>query len=134
MKTVESKYLGGLRTSSVHLKSQNTYQTDAPLDNNGKGETFSPTDTLATALGTCMMTVMAIAGEKEGLDMSGMHLATEKVMAANPRRVSALKVDFYWDDCSLNEEQIAWIKDIGLNCPVALSLHPNLRQEITFHF
>ncbi|KYG77203.1 MULTISPECIES: OsmC family protein [Roseivirga] len=134
MKTVESKYLGGLRTSSVHLKSKNTYQTDAPIDNNGKGETFSPTDTVATALGACMMTVMAIAGEKKGFDMSGMHLATEKVMSANPRRIAALKVDFYWDDCPLNDEQKEWIKEIGLNCPVALSLHPELKQEISFHF
>ena len=134
MKTVDTKYVGGLRTSSVHLKSNNTFQTDAPLDNNGKGETFSPTDTVAAALGACMMTVMAIAGEKKGLDMSGMHLATEKVMAVNPRRISALKVDFYWENCGLSEEDRAWIKDIGINCPVALSLHPNLRQEINFHF
>ncbi len=134
MKTVETKYEGALRTSSIHLQSKNTFFTDAPLDNNGKGETFSPTDTLATALGACMMTVMAIAGEKEGLDMSGMHLATQKVMAATPRRIAALKVDFYWENCPLNEEQRAWIKDIGLNCPVALSLHPDLRQEITFHY
>lgn len=134
MKTVDTKYVGGLRTSSVHLKSNNTFQTDAPLDNNGKGETFSPTDTVAAALGACMMTVMAIAGEKKGLDMSGMHLSTEKVMAANPRRISALKVDFYWENCSLSEEDREWIKDIGINCPVALSLHPNLRQEINFHF
>jgi len=134
MKTVDTKYEGGLRTSSVHLKSNNTFQTDAPLDNNGKGETFSPTDTVAADLGACMMTVMAIAGEKRGLDMSGMHLATEKVMAANPRRISALKVDFYWENCSLSEEDRLWIKDIGINCPVALSLHPDMRQEINFHF
>ncbi|WP_420385450.1 OsmC family protein [Roseivirga sp.] len=134
MKTVETKYEGGLRTSSVHLKSNNTFQTDAPLDNNGKGETFSPTDTVAAALGACMMTVMAIAGEKEGLDMSGMHLATQKVMAANPRRIAALKVDFYWDNCPLNDSQRDWIKDIGINCPVALSLSADLRQEINFHF
>ena len=134
MKTVDTKYEGGLRTSSVHLKSQNTFQTDAPIDNNGKGETFSPTDTVAAALGSCMMTVMAIAGEKKNLDMTGMNLSTEKVMSANPRRIAALKVDFYWDDCPLNEVQKMWIKDIGLNCPVALSLHPELRQEINFHF
>ncbi len=134
MKTVDTKYEGGLRTSSVHLKSQNTFQTDAPIDNNGKGETFSPTDTVAAALGSCMMTVMAIAGEKKNLDMTGMNLSTEKVMSANPRRIAALKVDFYWDDCPLDEVQKMWIKDIGLNCPVALSLHPELRQEINFHF
>lgn len=134
MKTVETKYEGGLRTSSIHIQSNNKFYTDAPLDNNGKGETFSPTDTVATALGACMMTVMAIAGENKGLDMSGMHLETQKIMAANPRRIAALKVDFYWENCSLNDEQRTWIKDIGLNCPVALSLHPDLKQQITFYF
>ncbi|GHE50338.1 MULTISPECIES: OsmC family protein [Roseivirga] len=134
MKTVETKYEGGLRTSSVHLQSKNTFHTDAPLDNNGKGETFSPTDTVAAALGACMMTVMAIAGEKKGWDMSGMHLATQKIMAANPRRIAALRVDFYWDNCAVSDEDRSWIKEIGLNCPVALSLHPDLKQEITFHF
>ena len=134
MKTVDTKYEGGLRTSSVHLKSNNTFKTDAPLDNNGKGETFSPTDTVAAALGACMMTVMAIAGEKKGLDMSGMRLSTEKIMAANPRRIAALKIDFYWDNCSLSDQERDWIKEIGINCPVALSLHPDLRQEINFYF
>jgi uncharacterized OsmC-like protein len=134
MKTVETKYEGGLRTSSVHLQSKNTFHTDAPLDNNGKGEAFSPTDTVAAALGACMMTVMAIAGEKKGWDMSGMHLATQKIMAANPRRIAALRVDFYWDNCAVSDEDRSWIKEIGLNCPVALSLHPDLKQEITFHF
>ena len=134
MITVKSKYTGRLSTQSTHLRSGNTYVTDAPVDNNGKGETFSPTDTLATALGACMMTVMAIDGEKKGIDMSGMHLETTKIMVANPRRISELRMDFYWDDCPLNTDQKVWLKDIGLNCPVALSLSENLRQNITFHF
>ena len=134
MKTVETQYLGGLTTESTHLKSGNTFQTDAPVDNNGKGETFSPTDTVAAALGACMMTVMAIAGENEGIDMSGMKLSTQKVMSAVPRRISALKVDFFWENCPLNEDQKSWIKEIGINCPVALSLNKELRQEINFHF
>jgi uncharacterized OsmC-like protein len=134
MITVKSKYTGGLSTHSTHLRSGNTYETDAPVDNNGKGETFSPTDTLATALGTCMMTVMAIDGEKKGLDMSGMHIETAKIMSASPRRISELRMDFYWENCSLDDKQKDWLKNIGLNCPVALSLSDNLRQNITFHF
>ncbi len=135
MITVKSTYSGGLRTNSVHVKSGNTYITDAPVDNNGKGETFSPTDTVATALGTCMMTVMAIAGEKKGIDMDGMHLETQKIMVADPkRRISELKMDFYWDNCPLDDDQKVWLKDVGLNCPVALSLSDNLKQNITFHF
>lgn len=134
MATIKSKYEGNLRTSAVHVKSDNKFITDAPVDNNGKGETFSPTDTIAAALGSCMMTVMAIAGEKKGIDMSGMHLETTKVMSAIPRRISALHVEFHWDNCPIDEEQRKWLKDIGRNCPVALSLHPELKQEINFYF
>lgn len=134
MATIKSEYKGGLRTSAIHIKSGNEFLTDAPVDNNGKGETFSPTDTVAAALGSCMMTVMAIAGEKKGINMDGMRLETTKVMAANPRRISALQVEFHWDNCPLDEPQKEWIKDIGLNCPVALSLHPDLRQEVNFYF
>jgi len=134
MITVKSKYEGGLRTSAEHVKSGNSFQTDAPLDNNGKGETFSPTDTVAAALASCMMTVMAIEGEKQGIDMSGMRTETTKVMSAEPRRIAALKIDFYWDDCQASEAERETLKDIGRNCPVALSLSENLRQEINFHF
>ena len=134
MATIKSNYEGVLRTSAVHIKSGNEFITDAPIDNNGKGETFSPTDTVAVALGSCMMTVMAIAGEKKGIDMTGMHLETTKVMSASPRRISALQVDFHWDDCPIDEKEKEWLKDIGRNCPVALSLHPELKQEINFYF
>lgn len=134
MITVKSTYEGALRTTAQHVKSGNTFQTDAPLDNNGKGEAFSPTDTVAAALASCMMTVMAIDGEKQGIDMSGMHTETTKIMSAEPRRISALKIDFYWDNCTATTEQREALKEIGRNCPVALSLSANLRQEITFHF
>ena len=134
MITVKSQYLGELSTEAVHVKSGNSFQTDAPVDNNGKGQTFSPTDTVAAALGSCMMTVMAIAGEKKGLDMSAMRLEITKIMSAEPRRISKLKVDFYWDNCPVSDHEKKWLKDIGVNCPVALSLHPDLRQEITFNF
>lgn len=134
MITVKSKYTGGLSTVATHVKSGNSITTDAPTDNNGKGEAFSPTDLVAAALGSCMMTVMAIAGEKKGFDMSGMHLETNKVMAANPRRISRLEVKFYWDDCTLNVEERDWIKEIGLTCPVAQSLSKELIQDITFYF
>ncbi len=134
MATIKSEYNGGLRTTATHVKSGNQFITDAPVDNNGKGETFSPTDTVAAALGSCMMTVMAIAGEKEGIDMSGMRLETTKIMSANPRRISRLEVSFHWDNCTASEEEKKWLKDIGLNCPVALSLHPELKQDVNFSF
>lgn len=134
MITVKSTYEGALRTTAEHVKSGNQFQTDAPIDNNGKGETFSPTDTVAAALASCMMTVMAIDGEKRGIDMSGMRTETTKVMSAEPRRISALKLDFYWEGCSATPKEREELKEIGRNCPVALSLSENLRQEITFHF
>ena len=134
MITVKSTYTGGLRTKATHVKSGNEFITDAPADNNGKGETFSPTDTVAGALGSCMMTVMAIAGEKEGIDMSGMYLETTKIMAANPRCISEIKVDFYWDNCAASESGRNWLKKVGLNCPVAKSLSAELLQNVTFHF
>lgn len=134
MITVKSVYTGSLRTKATHVKSGNAFITDAPIDNNGKGEAFSPTDTVAAALGSCMMTVMAIAGEKSGIDMTGMHLEATKIMAANPRRISELKVDFYWDNCQASERDRDWLKNVGLSCPVAKSLSPDLHQNITFHF
>jgi len=134
MITVKSTYTGGLRTTAQHVRSGNEFITDAPVDNNGKGEAFSPTDTVAAALGSCMMTVMAIAGEKQGIDMNGMHLETTKIMDANPRRISELKVDFYWDNCQASESDRSWLKNVGLNCPVAKSLSADLVQNVTFHF
>jgi uncharacterized OsmC-like protein len=134
MITVKSKYTGELSTQATHVKSNNQIVTDAPVDNNGKGAAFSPTDLVAAALGSCMMTVMAIAGEKKSLNMNGMHLEATKVMSASPRRISEIKVDFYWENCSLEEADRKWLKEIGLNCPVALSLGSDLNQAITFHF
>ena len=134
MITVKTNYEGSLRTTAQHVKSGNTFQTDAPTDNNGKGEAFSPTDTVAAALASCMMTVMAIDGEKNGIDMSGMRAETTKVMSAEPRRISALKLDFYWEGCPASEADREKLKEIGRNCPVALSLSKELRQEINFHF
>ncbi len=134
MHSIKTRYTGQLGTHSEHLPSKSFIITDAPLDNNGKGQAFSPTDTLAMALGTCMMTVMAIAGEAEGWDMSGMHLETEKIMAANPRRIAIVHINFYWDNCALNEKQRERIKRIGRTCPVALSLHPEVKQEVIYHF
>tara|TARA_R110001599_G_scaffold293529_4_gene497411 strand:- start:1551 stop:1955 length:405 start_codon:yes stop_codon:yes gene_type:complete len=134
MITVKSKYTGNLSTEAVHVKSGNGIVTDAPVDNNGKGEAFSPTDLVAAALGSCMMTVMAIAGEKKGLNMEGMNVESTKIMSANPRRISEIQLDFFWSDCSLSDKDREWIKEIGLTCPVAQSLREDLKQSIEFHF
>ena len=131
---IKSSYLGDLRTQATHFKSNNKIITDAPTDNHGKGEAFSPTDLVAGSLASCMMTVMGIEANKQGLAFSGISATTEKVMKSNPRTISALRIKFSWPDCSLSEENREILRQTALTCPVALSLHPDIRQEIEFNF
>jgi putative redox protein len=131
---IESNYLGGLRVSSTHLASNTEIITDAPVDNNGKGDSFSPTDLVATALGTCMITVMGIYAEKNGILMPNVYSRTNKVMSSTPRKISKLKIEIIFGDNQLSEVEKQCLKDVALNCPVAKSLHPDLKQEIEFNF
>ncbi len=131
---IESSYLGGLRVSSTHLASNTEIITDAPVDNNGKGESFSPTDLVATALGTCMITVMGIYAEKNGILMPNVYSRTNKVMSSTPRKISKLKIEIIFGDNQLSDVEKQCLKDVALNCPVAKSLHPDLKQEIEFNF
>tara|TARA_B100002019_G_scaffold29187_1_gene23101 strand:+ start:3575 stop:3982 length:408 start_codon:yes stop_codon:yes gene_type:complete len=131
---IESSYLGELRVSSTHLASNTEIITDAPVDNNGKGESFSPTDLVATALGTCMITVMGIYAEKNGILMPNVYSRTNKVMSSTPRKISKLKIEIIFGDNQLSEVEKKSLKDVALNCPVAKSLHPDLKQEIEFNF
>lgn len=131
---IESSYLGELRVSSTHLASNTEIITDAPVDNNGKGESFSPTDLVATALGTCMITVMGIYAGKNGILMPNVYSRTNKVMSSTPRKISKLKIEIIFGDNQLSEVEKQSLKDVALNCPVAKSLHPDLKQEIEFNF
>ena len=131
---IEGSYLGGLRVSSTHLASNTEIITDAPVDNNGKGESFSPTDLVATALGTCMITVMGIYAEKNGILMPNVYSRTNKFMTSNPRKISTLKIEIIFDDNQLSDVDKQSLKEVALNCPVAKSLHPDLQQEIEFIF
>ena len=131
---IESSYLGELRVSSTHLASNTEIITDAPVDNNGKGESFSPTDLVATALGTCMITVMGIYAGKNGILMPNVYSRTNKVMSSTPRKISKLKIEIIFGDNQLSEVEKKSLKDVALNCPVAKSLHPDLKQEIEFNF
>ena len=131
---IESSYLGELRVSSTHLASNTEIITDAPVDNNGKGESFSPTDLVATALGTCMITVMGIYAEKNGILMPNVYSRTNKVMSSTPRKISKLKIEIIFGGNQLSEVEKQSLKDVALNCPVAKSLHPDLKQEIEFNF
>lgn len=132
MATVETQYLGGLRTQATHLQSGNEIITDAPVDNNGKGEAFSPTDLVAAALASCMMTIMGIEAQKMGIEFTAIHAATTKVMKANPRKIAAIKISFSQLQSNGSQEQIAMLKKAALSCPVALSLDPEIRQEVEF--
>ncbi len=134
MKTVESKYNGELRTSSVHVKSGVEIITDAPTDNNGKGEAFSPTDLLATALGSCAVTIMGLYALKNNFEIGTPSFNIEKTMATAPRRVAKLKVEISFAKYPFTEQQKQILLNAAENCPVAKSLHPQLEQELIFNW
>lgn len=132
-KTVHTRYLGELRTEAQHLQSGNKIITDAPTDNQGKGEYFSPTDMLATALASCMLTIMGIASRTHGFDIDGTKVDITKVMGAGPRRVVEVIVEFTFpNDYEPKVKKI--IEAAAKECPVANSLHPDLKQTIIFNY
>ncbi len=130
MKTVKSIYTGNLRTEATHLKSGTKLITDAPVDNQGKGEFFSPTDLVATALGSCMITIMGIAASAQGFSIEGASWEVSKVMADNPRRISEIITELTFPPHNYSDQQKRVIEHISKNCPVALSLHPELKQTV----
>lgn len=132
--TIETIYTGELRTQATHLASQNTIITDAPLDNNGKGEAFSPTDLLAASLGSCMLTIMGISANAHGFSIDGTKISITKIMAANPRRVGEIIVDFTFPVNNYSDKEKILIEKAAASCPVALSLHPDLKQTINFNW
>ena len=124
-------YEGSLRVRNTHLKSEDTFLTDAPTDNNGKGEAFSPTDVVATALASCMLTIMGILAEREHIDLVGTEANVTKTMASNPRRISKIEVQFTfptnYDDSTKKK-----LENAALTCPVHHSLHPDIDKDIQF--
>lgn len=134
MPTSKIVYLGDLRTQATHLQSNETIITDAPVDNNGKGEAFSPTDLAATSLGSCAMTIMGIMANREGVDFSGSEIEVTKVMSAEaPRRIAKVIVDFTMKTPeTLSEEVQAKYVRAAHTCPVSLSLHPDIEQVFNF--
>ncbi len=135
MTKFNAQYLGQLRTSTTHLQSGNNLLTDAPKDNHGKGETFSPTDLVATALGACMASIMGIVANKNQWDISGLEWEAEKVMTSDPRRIAEIKVNMWFKDGhKLDDKAIQTLKNAAKNCPVAKSLSENLVQTLTFDF
>lgn len=133
MPTSKVTYLGELRTSSVHLQSGSEIISDAPIDNNGKGEAFSPTDTVANGLASCMFTVMGIKAREMGVDFSGSTADVTKVMAAEPRRISEIHVTFNMS-IEADEKTKTILERTALTCPVHYSLHPDIKREIVFNW
>ncbi|MBL7732320.1 MAG: OsmC family protein [Chitinophagaceae bacterium] len=121
-------YNGNLRTTCTHLKSGDHFETDAPTDNNGKGERFSPTDLMATSLATCMITVMGIKARTMGFDLDGVKIEVLKIMKADPRRVGGIELTFHIPDslAALDEKSKVILKHTGDTCPVMKSIHPDI--------
>jgi uncharacterized OsmC-like protein len=134
MKISTIEYSGGLRTSAVHLRSGNKIITDAPPDNNGKGEAFSPTDLLATSLGCCMITVMGIVAERHALDLKGTTIEVTKKMEADPRRVGEIIIEMTLPKNNFSEKEKQLLENTALTCPVAKSLSHELKQTVIFHW
>ena len=127
-------YQGELRTELTHLRSGNKIITDAPPDNNGKGEAFSPTDLACAALSSCMMTLMGILARREGIDLAGLRSEIVKIMDNNPRKIAEIQITFTHVNLVATDVQKEKLKHAALTCPVALSLSENIKQTVTFHF
>jgi uncharacterized OsmC-like protein len=134
MPTIKSSYLGNLRTESTHVQSGTNLLTDAPLDNNGRGESFSPTDLVSSALGSCMVTIMGIVADRDGVSLEGLSWEVSKIMNPSPRKISEIIVDFKWDKPMEDPKMIQKLKNAAKTCPVALSLDPEIKQIINFNF
>ncbi len=133
MSTSKVTYLGNLRTENEHLQSGNKFITDAPIDNNGKGEAFSPTDTVATGLANCMMTVMGIKANEMQVNMDGTTAMVTKTMASDPRRISKIEVILNFP-AGIDARSRKILENTGRTCPVHYSLHPDIEKVIEFNW
>ena len=131
--TSKVTYLGDLRTSSIHIQSGTEIISDAPLDNNGKGEAFSPTDTVANGLASCMMTIMGIKARDLGIDLKGTTAEVVKIMNAEPRRIGAIEIVFQMQGTD-DQKSKTILERAAITCPVYLSLHPDVEKRITFNW
>ena len=131
--TSKVNYLGDLRTSAIHVASDKNIITDAPIDNQGKGEAFSPTDTVATALASCLLTIMGIKARDLNIDIKNTTAEVSKVMASNPRRISEIQITVNFTR-SYDQRIKKILEKAALACPVSNSLHPDLKQNILFNW
>lgn len=131
--TSKVTYTGDLRTKSVHLQSGNEIITDAPTDNNGKGEAFSPTDMVANSLATCMFTIMGIKANQMNINIEGSIASVTKIMQSEPRKISKIIIEFDMN-LSADEKTKTILERAALTCPVYLSLHPDIQKDVTFNW
>ncbi len=134
MATINTSYPGDLRTEATHVLSGNKVITDAPLDNKGKGEAFSPSDLLCASLASCMLTIMGITSREHDINIDGTTGSVTKIMASDPRRVSEIQITFNFPEGTYSDKQKAILERAAITCPVAKSLHPDLLQNISFNF
>lgn len=134
MKTIEAIYRGDLRVETTHVRSGNTMITDAPVDNHGKGESFSPTDLLAASTLTCMMTMMGIIARNRELQLGELSGSIKKIMAEGPRRVAALEVELHIAHHHLSDADKTLLENTALACPVTRSLHPDVQLTLKFSY
>jgi len=131
-----AEYIGELRTNGMHIKSGKTIVTDAPIDNNGKGDAYSPTDLVCAALCNCMITIMGIVAERDAIPLKRLSAKIHKTMTSEPpRKIAKIKIDFTHPNPELlSTKQAEVLKRAAYTCPVALSLHPEIVQDVTFNF
>ena len=134
MKTAQTIYISDLRTKMTHLQSGESVITDAPLDNKGRGEAFSPTDLVASALASCMLTIMGISAREHQFSIDGATAEITKIMSSNPRRISEIQIQITFPDIVYTSKQKKILEVISKTCPVALSLHPDLKQDVKLVF
>ena len=133
--TASILYEGSLRTIATHMQSGTVIETDAPTDNQGKGERFSPTDLVATAVGNCMLTIMGIKARDLNISIEGTLVEVTKVMAAEPRRISEIKVIVHFPaSLMLDNKQQTILDRAAITCPVMESIHPNIKKDVNFNW
>ncbi len=128
-------YAGEFRTVCEHIRSGSQVETDAPVDNKGKGERFSPTDIVATALGSCMLTIMGQRAVEMDVELKGTKIEVEKIMKADPRRIAGINLTFHFpDELTLTDRQQTILQKAAETCPVAYSIHPDIELKVNFNW
>jgi uncharacterized OsmC-like protein len=134
METTKTQYLGDLRTEMTHVRSGSVVVTDAPVDNKGRGEFFSPTDLVSSALGSCIYTIMGIAAREHGFSIEGSSCSITKVMTDKPRKIAEIRIDIDLTSQKFTDKEKKILEHCVKTCPVALSLNESVFQNVTLKF